>query len=408
MKSILIIVPFTNVYPPKNGGMQRCFNIINQLAKHFDVTLIINQDKNDFLKSKQYFPSISNLNILSTVDVKYKDIFSVLPSKLRNALRYRWIKKTVKGPADGNFLKYYPVLKNLLKEKRFDIIILEQISTINSISIIRRYDKNVKIYFDAYNVESNLIKVAVERKETKPNYYLKTLEIESNFYKSLDGVLCCSKDDSETIQTLNSGLIKTEIVPNGVNVPVFPSNAGIMSDNPKSILFCGSLGYSPNSEGLLWFAKKIWPGVLKEFPNLKLLIIGSGELQTQYKEIELTKNIELIGSVDSLEIWYNKVSASIVPLLTGSGTRLKILEAMGFGVPVISTSVGAEGIIVNNFENIIIADDELDFTKKIIHLLSNKKQRLKISYAARELVKINYDWNIIGDNLARYLNQNRN
>ena len=87
-----------------NGGMQRCFNICHQLAKHFDVTAIIHQDKVNFLRSAKEFPAIESAKIYSTKDVVTKDLFSIFPQKLERTLRYRWYKKQLKGPADGNLL----------------------------------------------------------------------------------------------------------------------------------------------------------------------------------------------------------------------------------------------------------------------------------------------------------------
>jgi glycosyltransferase involved in cell wall biosynthesis len=140
--------------------------------------------------------------------------------------------------------------------------------------------------------------------------------------------------------------------------------------------------------------------VLNEIPSLRLLIVGIGELPAKFAGIMNTRNIELIGEVNDLKPWYQKSAVSVVPLLTGSGTRLKVLEAMGMGVPVISTKKGAEGIDYSEGKNIVIADEENTFAKQIITLLQDKNKKMEIAEQAKALVKQKYDWNIIGNNMA--------
>lgn len=392
--------------------MQRCFHIMNQLAKNFDVTAIIHQDKEDFLKSTAKFPAISSIKLYSTKDENYKGFFSALPSKIGKALRYRWIKRTLSGPADGNLLQYYSILKMVLNNRKFDLIILETLSSINSVSIIKRYDKEVRIFYNAYNVDTNLAKAAVARGDKGIKHLNGIAKVESSFYKLLDGVIACSEDDKTEFIRINKGQIAITVVPNGVTIPEKIYNSAASNEKPNYILFCGSLWSVPNAEGMHWFCKNIWALVLNKFPELKLLVVGPGEIDLKYSEIKSTENLELIGFVDKLEPWYNKSAISIVPLLTGSGTRLKVLEAMGLGVPVISTSIGAEGIKYTDGVNIEIANEAEEFANKIIFLLNDKSERIKISKAARELAESTYDWNIIGNNMAdffkNYLNSKLN
>lgn len=402
MKSVLIIVPHDNIYPPINGGMQRCFNILNQLAKYFKVTAIINQNKEEFLKSVDNFPAISSIDVFSTKDVNYNGAFNILPTKVAGALRYRWIKRSINGPADGSLLNYYETLSKILKKKKFDFIILETLASINAVSILKRLDKNAKIFYNAHNVDTNLARAAVSRGDKGPKHFSSTAKVESNFYKILDGIFCCSDDDKAELIRINKEDLPISVVPNGVVIPDNILIKGVSEENPENILFCGSLWSTPNAEGLLWFCQKIWPIVLSEFPHLNLLVVGSGEIAEKFIAIKSTPNLQLIGFVDNLEPWYDKSAISIVPLLTGSGTRLKVLEAMGLGVPVVSTSIGAEGIKYTNGLNIVIADEENDFAKKIISLLKDKTERIKISKSARELAESTYDWDIIGVKMADF------
>lgn len=407
MKKTLIIVPFDQIFPPTNGGMQRFFHIIHQLAKHTELTLITKQEKNEFLKAIKDYPSLTKTNVLSTKDASIpKDLFSLFPRRVQNALRYRWYKRNIKGPADGNYLAYYPVLRKQLQNEKFDFIVLESPATLNAVGLIRKYDKKVKIIFDAHNVNTNLDASFLQKNEITKARYLQTKHSESNLYKTVNAILVCSRKDRDDFDRLNNGKLSISIIPNGVEVLPKMYDEGVRSGHPCYLLFCGYLSSKPNREGLLWFYRSIWPEIRAVFPELKLLIVGSGELPLEMKKLITDPTVSFTGKVNDVKPFYNRSSLSIVPLKTGSGTRLKILEAMSYGVPVVSTYQGAEGIEYTDGVDIMIADDEKLFAENVIQLLSNKEKRLLIQENGRQLVERKYDWNIIGNALSEFLNRN--
>lgn len=403
MKSILVILPYLQIYPPINGGMQRCFHILHQLAKYFEVTAIIFQDKESFLVSTISYPAINNVKIYSTHNQQAtKDLFSLLPKKIEKSIRYRWIKKSLSVSADGNFLKYYSVLRKLLSENIYDAVILENLASINAVDTIRKYGGKAKILYDAHNVDSKLGVTYVEKFGMKKEYLKGIQKAEENMHATVDAIFACSKEDRNDFLIMNQKPISIEIIPNGVNVEDI-YNDGVMEDEPTSILFCGSLNSDPNSEGLLWFYNNCWKKVKEKFPLLKLLVVGSGEMPISLLEMNKDNSIIFSGMVDDVRPWYNKASIVIVPLLSGSGTRLKILEAMSLGVPVVSTTIGAEGIEYTDKNNIEIYDSPEHFSNGIIEMLGDKTKRLKIKENARRLVEEKYDWDIIGFKLKEFL-----
>jgi glycosyltransferase involved in cell wall biosynthesis len=397
LNSILIIIPYEAIYPPINGGMQRCFNILYQLAKYFDVTAIISQDKKTFLESGGDYPEMKNVKVYSTRSVKKpKDIFSFFPEKIENALRYRWIKKSLTETTDSKLLEYYPLLKKILKKQSFDAVILENLSTINATDIVRKYGGNTKIIYDAHNVDSNL--------SMGTAHLPGILKLEKNLYAKVDAMFTCSEKDRADFLELNQHKLPVAVIPNGVNVGRQFSE-GVLQNEPEYIIFCGALWTEPNREGLLWFYNKIWAGVRKAFPDLKLLVVGSGQVPNSFQPLLKDSSLVFTGAVDDVKPWYNKAAVSIVPLLTGSGTRLKILEAMSYGLPVVSTSKGAEGIDYTNGEDIVIADDEKEFSESLKSILIDKQKRISISENGRILVTKQYDWNVIGKSMDIFINK---
>lgn len=406
MKSILIIIPYDPIYPPMNGGMQRCFHILHQLALHFKVTAIINQDKVEFEKALNSFPALVSVDVYSTKNEKEPvDLFSLLPRRIKNAMRYRWYKRTFAGTTDSNFLKYYLLLKSILKKNSFNAVILENLDTINAVDIIRRYDKKTVIIYDTHNVGSLLAEEEVEKGIMKTANMLAIHQAEQNLYKTVNAVLTCSDKDLDEFKKMNRNILDGIVIPNGVHLEDIYYDGGVQLDVPEYIVFCGSLGYEPNTEGLDWFYKSIWPKVKEMFPALTLLVLGSGKLPAHLLYMAVDKSLLFTGTVEDVKLWYNKASIAIAPLKSGSGTRLKILEAMGLGLPVIATSKGAEGIDYQEGENIIIADDDKAFVDELAMLLTNKKKRMLIQRAGRELMKKEYEWNIIGRRMASYLHQ---
>jgi glycosyltransferase involved in cell wall biosynthesis len=396
MKSILILAPYDNIYPPMNGGMQRCFHIINQLASHFELTAIIHQDKNCFLKASSYYPAINTIKIYSTKEEKApNDIFNLLPGNLENSIRYKWIKKQLISPANGSFLQYYPVLKRVLKMKHFDTIILENLFTINAVKLIRKLTKETTIVYDAHNVDTHLAKGSEHLRGIR--------KTESELYKTVDAIFSCSEKDKCDFLKMNKNRLRVGVIPNGVSVRDM-CNQSVVSRSPEFILFCGSLWSTPNSEGLLWFYKKVWHRVRGFFPELKLLIVGSGQLPEGFEPLMNDLSLVVTGSVTDVKPFYEKAAVAIVPLLNGSGTRLKILEAMSFGLPVVSTAKGAEGIDYSEGMDILLANDEIEFANKLISLLENREKRVLMSKAGRDLVEKKYDWNLIGKLMCNFIN----
>lgn len=401
MLSILIIIPYDNIYPPKNGGMQRCFNVLHQLTRYCKVTAIINQDRDEFLRAIEKYPAFISANIYSTRDVlEPSDIIKWLPSRIKNAIRYRWYKRTLRDTTDSNFLLYYPLLKQLLNQNEFQAVVLENLDSINAAGVIRRYNKKIKILYDAHNVDSNLAKAAYEKAEIKFDMVTRITKVERGLWKQIDAIWACSENDCRELLLMNDNKLLGKVIPNGVNAPNGLIDDGVRLEIASHILFCGTMSSKPNTEGLEWFYKWIWPEIKKVIPFLKLIVVGSGIPPVSLNDLVQDDDVWFSGSVEDVEPWYNKASVAVVPLLTGSGTRLKILEAMAFGIPVISTSKGAEGIDYSDGNNIIIADTIEKFKVDIIELVNNKNKRIILQQNARKLIDEQYTWDVIGKEIS--------
>ena len=399
---VLMVIPYSGVYPPSNGGMQRCFNILHQLTRHFDVTALVFQDPATLAAAYGEYPSLKKAQFVHAVPEEAR-LFSWIPARIRTALQYRWYQRSWRGPADGDFLRYYPALRRTLRAAQFDFVVVENLAGLNMVPVVRRLNRRACIVYDAYNVDSRLARAAAEKGETSAASYRRILLFESSLHRRVDAVMTCSAIDLDVFQHLNSHQLCGAVVPNGVTLAKQSYDAGVRNNDCVNVIFCGSLDYGPNREGMAWFHANVWPLLQAALPAVTLTVVGSGKPDAALERIRQDPAVVWRGYVNDVRPHYNEAALSIVPLLSGSGTRLKILEAMALGVPVVATAVGAEGITAESGRHLLIANTAEDFAAAVVALLRNKSKRLEIQKNARDLVTERYDWNVIGDVMKRWL-----
>jgi glycosyltransferase involved in cell wall biosynthesis len=404
MKKLLAILPYENIYPPMSGGMQRCFHLLHQLANYFEVTALTYQPADEFKTAEASFPSIGRVRFKTISQKNRRDIFQFFPSKLEKGLRYRWLKKSFKGPAGEQFLFFYDEVKSELLHGQFDLIFLDNLSSLDLVDLIRRTRPNARVIYSAHNVDTLLAAKELQKNKISRAGYLSIKRKESELFKLADEVIACSKEDVTRFREMNDRPLKMEEIPNGVEISSRLWDKTVQSDHPENIIFCGSLHYHPNSEALLWFYFHIWPDIKKKLPELKLIVVGSGQAPDSLQGLLSDPSIIFKYNVADVRPSYEMAGLTIVPLKTGSGTRLKILESMSLGIPVLSTTIGAEGIQYVAGRDLIIADDENTFACQVIELVSDKSKRLMLQRNARTIVERYYDWNKIGLTLSQFLN----
>jgi Glycosyltransferase len=404
MKQIVIITPYYGIYPPENGGMQRCFYMLTELVKYFDVTLIMYQDSASFSKSFEKFPLLRNLKLVSIHEVyeEPKDIFSYLPKSVRMSLRYRWLRKKIIESASSTYLHLRPILKNILRDGSIDTVLIENSSDIILSSYIRKLSPKTRIIYEAHNVDSDLAYKDYKLGKLKYKHYKKVLSFESTLHKTCDGVVCMSSDDREILNRLNNGKVPFKINTTTIPLPKRLANNGALEPGNRKIMYCGSLDYYPNYEGLSWFYANVWP-FLKKNIDLELIVVGSGKPDKSLEPLKHDSCIKLVGRVPDVWDYYNMASVVIVPLLSGSGIRLKILEAMAMGVPIVSTSKGAEGITYTRNHDILINDQPEGFALDVVSLIHDVEKRKTLAANARSLMETKYNWEQTGRELKDFI-----
>jgi glycosyltransferase involved in cell wall biosynthesis len=160
------------------------------------------------------------------------------------------------------------------------------------------------------------------------------------------------------------------------------------------------MDYHANIDGAVSFAREVWPQLRERKPELIFTIVGR-DPAPEVCELASIPGIEVTGTVDDVRPYYREAIAAVVPLKVGGGSRLKILEAMAAGVPVVSTTLGAEGLEVTDDKNILIADPTEKMVEAIIKLIEQPEQRKQLREAGRTLISNRYDWARVGESLFK-------
>jgi glycosyltransferase involved in cell wall biosynthesis len=204
---------------------------------------------------------------------------------------------------------------------------------------------------------------------------------------SFDRILVCSEKD----RRLFARNAAVTVVPNGVSLPprILPEGS-----DGRTLLCLGTYGHWPNVDGLRFFVDRIFPLIRQEVSGARLVVVGRDTPPEVYA-LHDGKTICVEGTVPSVEEYYRQATVAIVPLRIAAGTRLKILEAFGLGRPVVSTSVGCEGLEVTNGEHLLVADEPRGFANACIDLLKNGQLRERLVHNARGLVERHYTWDSI-------------
>ncbi len=222
--------------------------------------------------------------------------------------------------------------------------------------------------------------------------------LEGSIFAHADGYSSVSEVDAEIMRRRAPDRIPL-VVPNGVDLERYTPRA---EPSPEPVLlFVGDLRWQPNAEGVSWFARSVWPLLRERVPESRVEILGRGASDDLIRLAD--DRFVFLGDPDDTRTAWQRAALGIVPLLAGGGTRLKILEAAAMAVPVVSTSVGAEGLSFDPEREITVRDDPQDWVVAVARLLEDASVRKRIGESARARVEERYDWRIIGQAFANEL-----
>jgi polysaccharide biosynthesis protein PslH len=298
-------------------------------------------------------------------------------------------------------------LIQLLTENQYEIVQLEGLYLSMYIPDIRANSK-ARIAYRAHNIEYEIWE-RVSKQETSrvKRLYLQSLVrrikiMEKMLMNQYDLLVPITERDAHELQIL------------GNRKPVHVCQTGVFTDeynagpkgSPLSLIHIGALDWAPNQEGISWFLEKVWPDIMKEMPEITLHIAGRNAPARMEQLFEQTPGLHYHGEVENAHSFMTKGQVMIVPLRSGSGMRIKIIEAMALGRCVVTSKIGTEGIQSTHEDNILISDTPNDFKNNLLRVLQEPDLSSKIGQKARIFVESSFDNKLIADRLADFFKMN--
>lgn len=379
-------------YPQNTGAKIRAFQLMKALASQHQVTLLTFYGEK---KEETHFRIFDEMGIR---------LVPILREKIDASVG---LNEVARGFASGlpfTVVKYFDTrMANALKEllARHDIIHCEHMHMVQYLDGV---SGKIRV-LDAHNVEAQIAErlVPIEANPLKRVLlswnYRAMLRYEKKICTTFDLILAVSEQDrtcyAESYQAKNARVLE-----NGVDLGFFQKAPSGTVEHLK-LVFVGMMGWMPNSDGVKYFASEILPLIKKEFPAIGVDLVGKDPPDDVVRLSEIP-GVRVTGTVDDVRpyVWDSQVY--IVPLRFGGGTRLKILEAFAMHKPVVSTSLGCEGIECEHGRELLIADTPAEFAEAVVKLLRDASFRMALSENAAVLAEKKYSWQALGEKLLEY------
>jgi glycosyltransferase involved in cell wall biosynthesis len=308
---------------------------------------------------------------------------------------------------------YAERLEARLKQEAFDLIQIESLEMAVYLPVIRRARPTTPVIYDSFNAEYDLQRTIYKAEIRQPRRWLGALysliqwrrltRFERDVCESVEHVIAVSQADAEAFQRLAPGR-PVSVVSNGINAARYAEGDTSLDLGQHALVFTGSMGYRPNVDAALWFAEDILGSVRARIPDAKFFVVGSHP-HSRLDALRQVDHIEVTGWVPDVYPFLHAAAVYVVPLRMGSGTRLKLLQAMAAGQAVVSTSIGALGLDVQDGVELRLADTAGDFAQAIIDLLEHPERRQALGTAGAHYVAKHHDWSaIVPDLLHVYEN----
>ena len=390
----VLFVTGTVPYPPTSGASTRSYHLIRRMAKRHRVHLITYAVLPDDIKCLRVFEDCC-ATVRSVPWRETKGTPSFYVQALMNVL-----SRTPLVVSRFTKSSMTRAIESALDEERIDLIHCDFLSL--SLNLPKPSKRDIPALLTAHNVESLLWKRYVEH-QTNPLkalylylHYRKVVSFERSNLSRFKHVVCVSQNDMDRL-TMLSPLPKYSVVPNGVDLEYFRPLA--TSQEPYRLVFTGSMDWRPNQDAVRFFVAGIYPRIKAAEPRASLILVGRNAPESLRAMCESHSDITVTGTVNDVRPYIASAAVYVVPLRIGGGTRLKILEAMAMGKPVVSTSVGCEGLAVVGDRNLLVADQPDRFADMVLRLLKDSALAAEIGQAGHDVVRQAYGWDEIADTL---------
>ena len=386
-------------YPPKGGALQRNYNLLRQAAAHAEVHFIaFDQPRtrpsdiqpDDCITALKGFCASANWVPLAQPGGRFhRHLMAARSLVSKNPYEVHWLRSR----------QLQTKLAGLFRLHRFDVVHFDTLGLAQYIPlantsgmVLNHHDVQAALMARRMELETNPVLKQYWRIETR-----KLRDAELHWGEKVDMNLVCSAEEAALLIGERS-CMRTAVVANGVDTAYFSPRS---DPGGQTLLFCGSLDMYPNQDAVKYFFEAIWPALRSRHKDIEIYMVGRRPPDWLKARADTDNRLHVTGFVDDVRSYFRKATICVCPIREGGGTRLKILDSLAMGVPVIGTSFACSGLNLRHDRDVIMADSADEFVRQVGQLLDRAELRLRIGSAGRQVVEREYSWDVIGKNLVR-------
>jgi glycosyltransferase involved in cell wall biosynthesis len=388
------------LYPPQSGGALRAYGILHSLRQaNHEVALL----------SFDHAGSSTSRSILTDL---CQSVHSVPPPTRSTSARLRHLltsgQPDIVQRMDSEPLR--SILVQLTQTQDFDAIQFEGLEMATYLPFVRALGLRARLIYDAFNAEFALQQViaSIDALTRSPRGLASALysriqaariyAYERSICQLADAVIAVSDEDAALLQPLRDDRPLT-VVPSGIFSASYSSTSPLDLGS-AALVFSGKMDYRPNIDAVVWFVNDLLPRITSTVPQARFYIVGQQPTEA-VNALAANPNVSVIGAVAEMPPYLSGASVYVAPLRMGSGTRLKLLEAMACGCAIVATSIAAAGLEGSARSTMCIRDESADFADAVTDLLTNADRRTRLGRDARRAVRDHYDWHVLMPRLLK-------
>lgn len=373
-------------YPPKDGGAIATFSLAKNLSNFAEVHILAMNTSKHFFEIKNIPDEIKKqIKFYSTFVNTDISLFKLVKNLLFSKLPYN-AERFINVDFEAHLI-------SILFNEKFDIIQFEGLYVLPYLKIVRHMSDAI-ISYRAHNIETEIWERTLKSVSNLiKKIYLRILikrlrKFEASFINKYDILIPITDRDKKHFAEKLHNEKPSLTIHTGFNIEEATKEE---IQATESISYIGALDWTPNQEGLIWFLDNCFEELIRQKEDLNFVVAGRNAPKWLIKRLTSHKNITYLGEVEDAKKFITSANVMIVPLFSGSGMRIKIIEAMAYGKAIVTTPVGCEGINATNGENIYITENPATFVEYIIKLMNNNNLRYEVGEKARVFVSENFD-----------------
>ena len=398
---LLVFYPYIP-WPLDRGTYQRTFHLLKALAREHAVDFVALTEEQDGLEEKRAIFSAFCRDV-EFIPFEHPPWQKLFPERLLNRLPsnvQHWQSRSVAAAIDRR-----------LTPGRYDLVHICDLVLLPYVEHHRGHTPFVvdrsRVDLQFQMMEHRTLGFSLRERLLRCESYAKLWRYEKRLARKASLEVVCGPDDEVFIHRHVSSTAPVAVVANGVDLEYFyPAAAPDPRAAEPTVMFCGAMDYSPNVDALRWFFDEIHGKLLQKVPDVRILIVGKNPTEEVRSYSDCT-GVTVTGGVPDVRPYYCRAWLQVVPLRIGGGTRLKIVESLAIGTPVVSTTIGAQGLDLEHEVDVLLADDAESFAKEIARGLNDSRLRQRLEANGVTTAQARFGWPAIGARLAnRYSSLN--